>query len=48
MNLNAGPVCTYFITYGLHMLRKQAVFPASIHEKLRLAELMYGGCIDYR
>jgi len=29
------------------MLRKQAVFRASIHENLRLAELMYGGCIDY-
>jgi len=48
MNLNVGPVCTYFITYGLHMLRKQAVFRASIHENLRLAERMYGGCIDYR
>jgi len=48
MNLNVGPVYTYFITYGVHMLRKQAVFRASIHEFLRLAELMYGGCFDYR
>ena len=47
MNLNVGPVCTYFITFGLHMLRKQAVFCASIHENLRLAELMYEGYIDY-
>jgi len=32
MNLNVGPVYTYFITYGVHMLRTQAVFRASIHE----------------
>jgi len=48
MNLNVGPVYTYFITYGVHMLRKQAVFRAPIHVNLRLAELMYGGCFDYR
>jgi len=30
------------------MLRKQAVFRASIHEYLRLAELMYVGSFDYR
>jgi len=29
------------------MLRKQAVFCASIHENLRLAELMYEGYIDH-
>jgi len=30
------------------MLRRQSVFRASIHENLQLAELMYGGCFDYR
>jgi len=34
MNLNVGPVCTYFITYVLHMLRKQAAFWESIYENL--------------
>jgi len=48
MNLNVGPVYTYFITYGVQILRKQVVFRASIHENLRLAEIMYGGCFDYR
>jgi len=48
MNLNVGSVYTYVITYVVNMLRKQAVFRASIHENLRLAELTYGGCFDYR
>jgi len=29
------------------MLRKQAVFRASVHENLRLDEFMYEGCFDY-
>ena len=32
MKLNDGLGYPYFITYGVHMLRKQAVFRASIHE----------------
>jgi len=26
MNINVGPVCTYFITYGLHTLRNRLHF----------------------
>jgi len=48
MNQNVGPVYTYFITYGFQMLKHQAVFRAPIYEKLRLGELMNGGCFDYR
>jgi len=48
MNLNVGPVYPYFIKYGVHMLRYLVVFLASIDANLRLAELVYGGCFDYR
>jgi len=48
MNLNVGTVYTYLISYRDHILSKYGVFRALIHEHRGLAELMYGGCFDYR
>jgi len=48
MNVNVGPVYMYFITYRVDITNKYAAFRALIHEQLRLAELIYAACFDYR